>query len=1485
MRTILADRVARFVTVVTIAVLAISMLFVTPVAARASDESPPMSAMPASADAESDGVDAASVTVAATASISGKIVDENQNAEAGVPITAHRVIGVGSEATLVPAPTVQSGAGGTYTIPGLAAGTYSLEFGGHGSGYPSLWVIESGIAIVRLEPEPFYAERFPLASGQSLVQNVQVAPFGSIEGHVYDQAPAPVMGVRLTLFRSGVVGPLEVGATIAAADGSFTFEQLARGDYTVEALNGERVFRSSMTVLGGRAETVNVGVTHGAVVGGVVTDSDGVGVEGALVEAVRPSGAVALTTMSDAAGGYVLRGLLDGSLTIRASADGRVPLYLGGATSPLDAEYRYAFSSQSIEDADLAFPASPRIGGKVVDANGAPVEGARIWLVAKSAPTDVSTESGADGRFGFAHAGAGEYTLLVEPPEGSALANSWYQSPTEQGAVYFTIDESDLDAGTTTLAAGGSIAGTVVPPHPDDDLTVTLYRWAAGGIVVGVYAADLDGSVEFEFTNLVAGTYTVGVTSGDSQRWLGGAATAAQASSVSVLAGESITGLSVAFPQFSGAISGRVTAASGVATDWSNAWVYAETFDGTEGLGVRPSPDGRFTIAGLAPGTYRVAIFGLKGHIETWYRSTTATVSADAATPVTVGSTAVTVNFTAIAANATLRGRLEGTDNQPGRDAQVTLLIVDVDGTARYVDETTTDKNGEFFFTNDVRLGQYYVIYTGFEGWDEWYTSGWSVRDIGDSHLVYVDTPIVNIDFRLGQRFSASGEVRDQTTSAGLHDVLVTAIDTVNGDTYQARTDAVGAYSITHLRAGNYKIRFGDFETAEALHGYYGPEWYGGSLGSGGSTIVPISSNVTLGIGLVEQGALISGTVRASVTPHPTIWLKGAQVKLYSGSELLATTDVQSGYLSGDAPGAFRFRVKAGTYKICVDPPPDRTDIVPGCWNGTIGQAAPGTSPTVGAAIVMQPGDERDRIDIGLVAWKTLTSATPTITGTAAVGTTLTAVAGTWTSGTAFTYKWMASAVVIPGATASTFVVTPAMLGKKISVSITGTKPGYRTVTKTSSQTATVVLGTLVAPTPTISGSLAVGYRLTAVPGTWTPAATLTYQWYAGGVAVSGATAPQFLLTTAQKDKQMTVRVSGSLIGYNPASKTSAASAKVTTVGTPTITGVARTGATLTAVPGVWATSTTFAYQWYADKVAVAGATKNTFVPTAAQDAKSITVRVTGTRAGYGTVARTSAATLKVMRFSAPTISGSLAVGMTLTAKPNTWSAGTTFSYQWLAAGVAVTGATKSTLVLTTAQRDKQISVKVTGAQSGFATVVAASALSPKVTTVATPTITGTPRAGATLTASPNTWGTGTTFTYQWFDDGVAIPGATLKTLLLGEAQVGGQISVTVTGQRPGYGTVARTSAKTLRVALTAVPKIVGTSSVGSALTAQPGVWTAGTAFAYQWYANGVALSGATAPSLSLTAVHAGKQVSVKVTGTLSGYPTLARTSGTVTIT
>ncbi|MFK0007943.1 glycoside hydrolase family 16 protein [Paenarthrobacter sp. NPDC090520] len=84
------------------------------------------------------------------------------------------------------------------------------------------------------------------------------------------------------------------------------------------------------------------------------------------------------------------------------------------------------------------------------------------------------------------------------------------------------------------------------------------------------------------------------------------------------------------------------------------------------------------------------------------------------------------------------------------------------------------------------------------------------------------------------------------------------------------------------------------------------------------------------------------------------------------------------------------------------------------------------------------------------------------------------------------------------------------------------------------------------------------------------------------------------------------------------------------TAPTPTISGTLTVGSTLTANTGTWTTGTTLTYQWYRSGVAITGATAKTYTLVAADQADTMMVRVTGSKAGCTTVAKYSASTAAV---------------------------------------------------------------------------------------------------------------------------------------------------------------------------------------------------------------------------------------------------------------
>ncbi len=258
---------------------------------------------------------------------------------------------------------------------------------------------------------------------------------------------------------------------------------------------------------------------------------------------------------------------------------------------------------------------------------------------------------------------------------------------------------------------------------------------------------------------------------------------------------------------------------------------------------------------------------------------------------------------------------------------------------------------------------------------------------------------------------------------------------------------------------------------------------------------------------------------------------------------------------------------------------------------------------------------------------------------------------------------------------------------------------------------------------------------------------------------------------------------------------------------TPTISGTKGLGETLTAKPGAWSPApTSFTYQWYRNGAAISGATKSTYKLTSSDSKMQISVKVTGVKAGYEATSKTSAKVTMPTFFTkapAPTISGTLRSGYTLTAKAGTWSPKPTLSYQWYRDGKAISKATKSTYKLTASDKGKKITVKVTAKKSGYGThakTSAATTIYKEFSKAPSPTISGTAKAGKTLTAKVGTWSPKPTkFTYQWYRNGAKISGATASTYKVKSADKGKKITVMVKPKLAGYYLPAKTSkAKTI---------------------------------------------------------------------------------------
>src|SRR5207245_7320811 len=224
----------------------------------------------------------------------------------------------------------------------------------------------------------------------------------------------------------------------------------------------------------------------------------------------------------------------------------------------------------------------------------------------------------------------------------------------------------------------------------------------------------------------------------------------------------------------------------------------------------------------------------------------------------------------------------------------------------------------------------------------------------------------------------------------------------------------------------------------------------------------------------------------------------------------------------------------------------------------------------------------------------------------------------------------------------------------------------------------------------------------------------------------------------------------------------------------PSITGTAKVGHTLTAQSGSWTPAPdSTSYQWLrcdnsgASCSSLSGATGSTYALVAADLGSTIRLDQTATKTSYANDTQSSATTAVVVSgtFSssaAPSISGTLAVGQTLTANTGTWTpAPNTTSYQWLRCDSTanncnpILGQNAGTYTLALADLGNTIRLNQTATSAGYSDDTQSSNVSATIaagdfSTTTAVAVNGTPAVGTATTLSAATYSTAATAaTYQ----------------------------------------------------------------------------------------------------------------------------------------
>ena len=327
----------------------------------------------------------------------------------------------------------------------------------------------------------------------------------------------------------------------------------------------------------------------------------------------------------------------------------------------------------------------------------------------------------------------------------------------------------------------------------------------------------------------------------------------------------------------------------------------------------------------------------------------------------------------------------------------------------------------------------------------------------------------------------------------------------------------------------------------------------------------------------------------------------------------------------------------------------------------------------------------------------------------------------------------------------------------------------------------------------------------------------------------------------------------------------------------PVITGTPTVASTLTCQSGTWTGSPTFTfdYVWSADSAPIAGATSASYVVQPTYQGDTLTCTLTATNAGPRSPRLRPCSCRRVAdECIQPSITGTVAVGSTVTCDPGSWTGAPSYNFAWQDNGAPIAAATAPTYAVPLTYEGTKLTCVVTasnivGAVSAASAATAVPLVAPTNTTP--PSITGTLAVGAALVCTSGVWTGGPTYKYAWDRNGSAISGAVTAAYTVQAADEGDALTCVVTASNAAGATSAVSTGDVvplLDAVGTKVPTITGTPKVGAVLTCASGSWTGSPVYSYSWSRDGASISGATSSSYTVQVADATNKLTCTVTAT-----------------
>ncbi len=346
----------------------------------------------------------------------------------------------------------------------------------------------------------------------------------------------------------------------------------------------------------------------------------------------------------------------------------------------------------------------------------------------------------------------------------------------------------------------------------------------------------------------------------------------------------------------------------------------------------------------------------------------------------------------------------------------------------------------------------------------------------------------------------------------------------------------------------------------------------------------------------------------------------------------------------------------------------------------------------------------------------------------------------------------------------------------------------------------------------------------------------------------------------------------------------------------PVISGTPAPGETLTCPPGTWENKpTSFHYQWKRDGTPLSGADHAEYGLTNADAGHSLVCEVSASNAAGAASAVSDAVSVPAIKPSntgLPVISGTIAVGSTVSCSEGSWDNGpTAFQWGWTRDGQAIPNADAATYELSSADAGRSVGCVVEasnpgGAASALSDAVAVPVVKPSNTGL--PVISGTIAVGSTVSCSEGSWDNEpTAFQWGWTRDGQAIPNADAATYELSSADAGRSVGCVVEASNPGGAASAVSDAVSvpappapLPPTNTVLPMITRTSAIDGRLSCTDGEWTGWpSTFGFKWYRNNTVVGAAADREYVVRPEDAGKWLACEVRASNSTGDSVSRSA------